>query len=177
MLRNAVLSLAVLVALPSAAQALPPDQIVTYSFREVPSDPLSVVLIRMELHLAALDQSGGDVTWEITELHLVETASGKSWTESAPNLSDWVVTHADPANLAATDFTDPPALNGIAPADLVDSAELEYTFAPGTCDETCQSFFGGGVIAVAYIFLDGTRPIAKEEEEGPVEVDDEEDPT
>lgn len=177
MLRNAVLSFVLLVALPSAAHALPPDQIVTYSFREVPSDPLSVVLIRMELHLAAQDQSGGDVTWKITELHFVETVSGKSWTESAPNLSDWVVTHADPANLTATDFTDPPVLNGTAPADQNDSAELDYKLAPGTCDATCQSLYGGSVISVAYKFVEGTRTIAEEEEEEPVEVDDVDDPS
>ena len=83
MLRNAVLSLAVLVALPSATQALPPDQIVTYSFREVPSDPLSDVLITMELHLAAQERSGDDVTWKITELHFVETASGDTSSAAA----------------------------------------------------------------------------------------------
>ncbi len=177
MLRNAVFSLAVLVALPAAAHALPPDQIVTYSFREVPSDPLSDVLITMELHIAAQSQSGDDVTWKITELHFVETASGDSWTESAPNVSGWVVTHADPANLTATDFTDPPLLKGTAPADEVAGADLDYKFAPGTCDATCQSLYGRSVIGVAYKFAEGTRTIAEEEEEEPAEVDDEEDPT
>lgn len=177
MLRNAVLSLAVLVALPAAAHALPPDQIVTYSFREVPSDPLSDVLITMELHIAAQSLSGDDVTWEITELHFVETASGDSWTESAPNVGDWVVTHTDPANPTATDFTDPPVLNGTAPGDHLGNADLDYKLAPGTCDATCQSLYGGSVISVAYKFAEGTRTIAEEEEEEPVEVDDIDDPS
>ncbi len=175
MLRNAVFSLAVLVALPAAAHALPPDQIVTYSFREVPSDPLSDVLITLELHLAALDQSGDDVTWKITELHFVETASGDSWTEFSPDLSDWIVPHADPANLIASDFTNPPALSGTALADLVGYADLDYKVAPGTCDATCQSRYGGSVIGVAYKFAEGTRTIAEEEEEEPAETDLEED--
>ncbi len=177
MFRNASCSLAVLVALPAAVHALPPDQIVTYSFREVPSDPLSDVLIRMKLHIAAQSQSGDDVTWKITELHFVETASGDSWTESAPDVGDWVLTHADPANLTATDFTDPPTLSGSASPDQVDSADLDYKFAPGTCDATCRSRYDRNVISVAYKFAEGTRTIAEEEEEEPVEVDDEEDPT
>ncbi len=178
MLRNAIFSLAVLVAMPAAAhaEALLPDQIVTYSFREVPSDPLSGVLIRMDLHIAAQSQSGDDVTWKITELHFVETASGDSWTESAPNVSDWVVTHADPAKPTATDFTDPPVLKGTAPPDQVGNADLNYELAPGTCDATCQSLYGGSVIGVAYKFAEGTRTIAEEEEEEPAETDFEEDP-
>ncbi len=178
MLRNALFSLAVLVAIPAAAHAdaLLPDQIVTYSFREVPSDPLSDVLITMELHIAAQSQSGDHVTWKITELHFVETASGDSWTESAPDAGDWVITHADPAKLTATDFTDPPVLKGTAPADQGGSADLDYEFAPGTCDTTCQSLYGGSVVGVAYKFAEGTRTIAEEEEEEPAEVDDEEDP-
>ena len=176
MLRNAVFSLAVLVALPAAAHALPPDQIVTYSFREVPSDPLSDILITMGLHIAAQSQSGDDVTWKITELHFLETASGDSWTESAPNVGDWVVTHAGPANPTATDFTDPPTLSGSTSPDQVGNADLYYKFAPGTCDATCQSRYGGSVIGVAYKFAEGTRTIAEEEEEEPAETDFEEDP-
>ena len=130
MLRNAVLSLAVLVALPAGVHALPPDQIVTYSFREVPSDALSDVLITMELHVTAQSQSGDDVTWKITELHFLKTASGDSWMESAPDVGDWVVTHADPAKVTSTDFTDPPVLKGTAPAEQVGSADLDYKFAP-----------------------------------------------
>ncbi len=177
MFRNAVFSLAVLVALPAAAHALPPDQIVTYSFREVPSDPLSDVLITIELHIAAQSRSGDDVTWEITELHFVETASGDSWTEFAPDVGDWVVTHAGPANLTATDFTDPPVLKGTAPADQISNADLDYKFAPGTCDATCQSRYGGSVIGVAYKFAEGTRTIAEEEEEEPTEVETVDDPS
>ncbi len=177
MFRNAVFSLAVLVALPAAAHALPPDQIVTYSFREVPSDPLSKVLITMKLHIAAQSQSGDDVTWEITELHFVETASGDSWTESAPDAGDWIVTHADPAKPTATDFGNPPVLKGTAPADQGGSADLDYEFAPGTCDATRQSRYGGSVIGVAYNFAESTRTIAAEEEEEPAETDLEEDPT
>ena len=177
MLRNAVFSLAVLVALPAAAHALPPDQIVTYSFREVPSDPLSDVLITMELHIAAQSQSGDDVTWKITELHFVETAIGDSWTERAPDVGDWVVTHAGPADLTATDFTDPPLLKGTAPADQVGGADLDYKFAPGTCDATCQSLYGGSVIGVVYKFAEGTRIIAEEVEEEPTEVETVDDPS
>lgn len=177
MLRNAVLSLAVLVALPAAAHALPPDQIVTYSFREVPSDPLSDVLITMELHIAAQSQSGDDVTWKITELHFVETASGDSWTEFAPDVGDWVVTHADPAKLTATDFTDPPLLNGTAPADQVGSADLDYKLAPGTCDATCQSIYGGRVIATKYRFAAGAIVIAEEDEDEPAETEVVDDPS
>lgn len=177
MFRNAVYSLAVLVALPAAAHALPPDQIVTYSLREVPSDPLSAVLIRMELHIAAQSQSGDDVTWKITELHFVETASGDSWTESAPDVGNWVITHANPAKFTATDFTYPPVLSGSASPDQGGNADLDYRFAPGMCGATCQSLYGGSVIAVAYKFAEGTRTIAEEEEEEPAEVDDEEDPT
>ncbi len=175
MFREAVFSLAVLVTLPATAHALPPDQIVTYSFREVPSDALSDVLITMQLHIAAQSRSGDDVTWKITELHFVETASGDSWTESAPDVGAWVMTHADPAKLTATDFTDPPLLKGTAPADEVAGADLDYKFAPGTCDATCQSRYGGSVIGVAYKFAEGTRTIAEEEEEEPAETDLEED--
>ncbi len=175
MLRNAVFSLAVLVALPAAAHALPPDQIVTYSFREVPSHALSDVLITMELHIAAQSQSGDDVTWKITELHFVETASGDSWTESAPDVGDWVMTHADPAKLTATDFTEPPTLSGSASPDKVGNADLDYKLAPGTCDATCQSRYGGSVIGVAYKFAEGTRTIAEEDEDEPAETDLEED--
>ncbi len=177
MLRNAVLSLATLVALPAAAHALPPDQIVTYSFREVPSDPLSDVLITMELHIAAQSQSGDDVTWKITELHFVETANGDSWTESAPNVSDWVVTHADPAKPTATDFSDPPTLSGSTSPDQGGNADLDYKFAPGTCDTTYQSMYGGLVIAGKYSFVTGETIIAEEDEDEPVEVDDIDDPS
>ncbi|MCH8851429.1 MAG: hypothetical protein IID41_02130 [Planctomycetes bacterium] len=177
MLRNAVFSLAVLVALPAAAHALPPDQIVTYSFREVPSDPLSDVLITMELHIAAQSQSGDDVTWKITELHFVETASGDSWTESARDVGDWVVTHADPAKLTATDFTDPPTLSGSTSPDQVGNADLDYKLAPGTCDATCQSLYGGSVIGVVYKLAEGTRIIAEEVEEEPTEVETVDDPS
>ncbi len=177
MLRNAVLSLAALVGLPAAAHALPPDQIVTYSFREVPSDPLSDVLVTMELHIAAQSQSGNAVTWKITELHFVETASGNSWTESAPDVDDWILPHASPTRLVATDFTDPPTLSGSASADQVGDADLNYELAPSTCDATCQSLYRGSVIGVAYTFADGTRTIAEEVEEEPAETDLEEDPT
>lgn len=177
MLRNAVLSLAVLVALPAAAHALPPDQIVTYSFREVPSDPLSDVLITMELHIAAQALSGDDVTWKITELHFVETASGDSWTESAPDVGDWIVTHADPANPAATDFTDPPVLNGTAPADQLGNDDLDYSTVPGGCDSIESQSFGGRVSCGKCSFLAGSRTIAEEEEDELEEIDLEDDPS
>ncbi len=179
MMRSSVQALLVLAAVAvcgSSAWALPPDQIVTYSFRETPSDPQSDVLITMELYVSARSQSGDDITWKITELHFVETASGDSWTKSAPNLSDWVVTHADPNNPAASDFTDPPAMTGTAAADQVINDDLDYDLTLGTCDTTCQSMYGGRVIAAEYSFVAGTTVIAEEEEEEPVEVDDEEDP-
>ncbi len=87
------------------------------------------------------------------------------------------MTHADPAKPTATDFGNPPVLKGTAPADQGGSADLDYEFAPGTCDATCQSFYGGSVIGVAYNFAEGTRTIAEEEEEEPVEVDDVDDPS
>ncbi len=181
MMRSSVHALLVLAAVSvcgSSAWALPPDQIVTYSFRETPSDPQSDVLITLELYVSAQSQSGDDITWKINSARFREpTTSGQNtWTEDSPSPSSWIVTHADPENPTATDFTDPPAMTGTAAADQVTNDDLDYDFTLGTCDATCQSMYGGRVIAAEYSFVAGTTVIAEEEEEEPVEVDDEEDP-
>ena len=180
MMRSSVQALLVLVAVTvcsSSAWALPPDQIVTYSFRETPSDPQSDVLIRMELYFSAQSQSGDDITWRIISARFREpTSSGENvWTEDSPSPSSWIVTHADPDIPTAIDFTDPPAMTGTATAESLTNDDLDYDLTPGTCDATCQSMYGGQVIAAIYRFAAGTTVIAEEEEEEPAETEIEED--
>lgn len=160
----------------SSALALPPDQVVTYSFRQDPSDETSTVLLYMEWYISAVSGSGAQVTWSIDEFHFRQPdgATVNTWTESAPGLADWTVTHADPDNPVAADFVDPPGASGQA-ATNESQDPLDYDATPGTCDSQCQAKYGGDVMASAYSFVAGTLTIAEEEEEEPVEIEDEDD--
>lgn len=178
MYRTPATLLAAMILFPAAASALPPDHIVTYSFRETPSDSLSNTLIVAKLHIAARSQNGDDVTWKINELEFVEIASGDRWTQPYPSLPDWVVTHADPDNPVPTDFVSPPALSGTAAARMIEGDDLDYDVVPGTCDTLCESLFDGRVIAAKYRFATANKVIAEEKDDDePAETDFEEDPS
>jgi hypothetical protein len=159
----------------SNALALPPDQIVTFSFRETPSDPQSGVLIKARMHIEAKSQNGNKISWQINKLTFAEHGGG-DWTEDSPGLGNWVVNHADPADPVARDFDSPPSMTGTATEDS-GGDDLSYDFIPGTCDATEAQMYSGDVVCSEYSFVAGTTTIAEEDPDEPEEIDSENDPS
>lgn len=159
----------------SSALALPPDQIVTYNFRVTPSDPQSSVLIKARLHIEAKSQNGSKLSWQINKLTFVEHGGG-DWTEDSPGLGSWVVSHADPDDPVAADFTNPPGMSGTATEDS-GGDDLAYDFIPGTCDVTAGQMYGGDVVCTEYSYVAGTTTIAEEDSDEPEETVLEDDPS
>lgn len=151
------------------------DKIITYKARETPKDPESEVLLKHRVFISAQSQDGDDITWNITKLKF-NKASGGSWTEDNPGLSAWVVTHADPANPAASDFNSPPNMSGTAANDG-SGDDLDYTLTPGSCTTSEGQMYGGDVACSAYRYKMGPTLIAEEEEDEPEETVLEDDPS
>ena len=154
---------------------LPSDKIVTYKARETPSNESSDVLMEHKLFIAAQSQNGNDNTWKINKLKF-HAPGGDNWTKANPGLSDWVVTHADPDNPVASDFTSPPNMNGTADNEEVSETDLDYTFTLGTCSGSEGSMYGGDVTCAEYLYKKGSDTIAEEEEDEPEEIEFEDDP-
>lgn len=146
------------------------DFIVTYKIREDPDDAQSDVLLKHRLHITQVGSSmGSNVTWSIDKLTFIQPG-GDSWTDDKPGLSNWVVTHADPQNPVAGDFTSPPAMSGGAGMDG-GGAKLTYDFTPGSCGATERAMYGGDVVCAQYEYVAGTTTIAEEDEDEPAETD------
>ena len=156
--------------------ALPSNKIVTYKARETPSDPNSEVLIEHKLHIAAQTQDGDNVTWKINKLTFIQL-KGASWTKNWPGLEEWVVTHVDPEDPAAGDFTNPPALSGTATEHPGTTDDLNYAFNPGSCSGSDGQMYGGAVVCTEYSYVAGAETIAEEDEDEPTEIESEDDPS
>ncbi len=172
---QALLIVAAVTVCGSSAWALPPDQIVTYKARRTPSDPNSSVLIEHRLHIAAQSQDGDDITWKFNKLAFSQPG-GDNWTDASPGLSNWVVTHADPDNPVASDFTSPPNFSGTAANDGISGDDLDYAYTLGSCMVPEAQMFSGDVTCAAYSYVSGTTTIAEEDEDEPEEIESEDDP-
>ena len=152
------------------------DHIVTYKLRETPSNESSSVLIDHRLHITEQSRSGDDITWSIDKLTFRQTGGAK-WHKDDPGLSDWVVTHADPNNPVASEFTSPPNMSGTADNDTVTGDDLLYTFTLGSCTLQEKSMYGGDVTCAEYSYVAGSETIAEEDEDEPAETEFEGDPS
>ena len=151
------------------------DKIVTYKARETPSDANSDVLLNHKLHIAEQSRSGNDITWKINTLKFNAPAGG-NWTDDSPSPSSWVVTHADPDNPVASDFTSPPNMSGTADADSAGGEDLTYSFTLGSCTVSEGQMYGGDVTCAAYRYATTSETITEEDEDEPTEIDSEDDP-
>ena len=151
---------------------LPSNKIVTYKARETPSDENSNVLVEHLVFISAQSQNGDDITWQIDKLKFRESGSGR-WTDDDPGLSDWVVTHADPDNPVASDFTSPPNMSGTAVPGSGD--DLTYSLTLGSCSVSEGQMYGGDVACSAYSYVAGSETFAEEAEDEPVEIVEEDD--
>lgn len=172
---QALLVLAAVAVCGSSAWALPPNQIVTYTVRETPSNPNSDVLIEHELFLMAFSQHGDDISWKFAKLEFVQPGVG-TWRDASPGLPNWVVTHADPNNPVASDFTSPPAMSGTAVAFGSPNDDLEYSSTPGICDSIQEELYSGDVTCATYDYA-AASTIAHVDEDEPEEIDSENDPS
>ena len=152
------------------------DHIVTYKLRETPSNESSDVLIDHRLHITEQSRNGDDVTWSIDKLTFRQTG-GDKWHKDDPGLSDWVVTHADPDNPVASEFTSPPTMSGTADNDVQSGDDLTYSFTLGSCTLSEKAMYGGDVTCPAYRYAAGSETIAEEDEDEPAEIDFENDPS
>ena len=155
---------------------LPGNKIVTYKARETPSNESSSVLMNHRLHIAAQSQSGDDITWKINKLTFNAPAGG-NWTDNSPGLAPWVVTHADPDNPVASDFTNPPNFGGTAANDGISGDDLDYARTLGSCSGSEGQMYGGDVTCASYSDKAGTTTIAEEDEDEPEEIVSEDDPS
>ena len=146
------------------------DHIVTFKLRETPSNEGSDVLIDHRLHISEQSRNGNDITWAINKLTFRKTG-GDKWTKDSPGLNDWVVTHADPDNPVASDFTSPPNMNGTADNDVVSGDDLTYSFTLGSCTLQEKTMYGGDVTCAEYSYVAGSETIAEEDEDEPAETD------
>ena len=151
------------------------DHIVTYRLRETPSDESSDVLIDHRLHITEQSRSGDDITWSIDKLTFRQTG-GDKWTNDSPGLSDWVVTHADPDNPVASEFTSPPNMSGTADNEVVSGDDLTYSLTLGSCTFSEKTMYGGDVACSAYSYVAGSETLAEEDEDEPEEIDSANDP-
>ena len=164
----------------TAAQAeLPNDRVAEYYIRETPSDPESNVVLIVTLELAAVDQVGDEIAWEITEITLTKPSLGNEpatvWADDAPapDTPDgyWLVEHPDPARPQAKEFDWPPLLEGTAHAEDSADDDMEYELNGDYCDPSCQQLFGGDVGTLDYVFTLATKEDPEEEgEDEPVEI-------
>ena len=153
---------------------LPSNKIVTYKARETPSDPNSDVLVDHRLHIEAQSQNGDDITWAVNKLTFRASGGGK-WTDDSPGLGAWVVTHADPNNPVASDFTAPPAMNGTATHDSISGHNLTYGFTLGSCSLSEGQMYGEAVVCSEYSYA-AAETLAEEAEDEPEEIDFVDDP-
>lgn len=154
---------------------LPSKKIVTYKARETPSNAISNVLMEHKVFIAAQSQNGDDVKWKINKLKFSQPGGG-NWTDANPGLGAWVVTHAAPDDPVASDFTDPPVMNGTASPDSTSGNDLDYMFSSGSCSPVQGQMYGGDVVCAKYDFATTAGTIAKEDEDEPEEIDLEDDP-
>ena len=153
---------------------LPSNKIVTYKARETASNESSSVLMNHRLHIAAQSQSGNDITWKINKLTFNAPAGG-NWAANSPGLGPWVVTHADPNSPVASDFTNPPNMNGTADAEGIGDEDLTYAFTLGSCSGSEGQMYGGDVTCAEYSYA-AADTIAEEDEDEPEEIEFENDP-
>ncbi len=122
-----------ILASPGAVRGVTPDQIVSFIFHETPTDPNSDVIFTVELSLSAAETEGNSVGWEITQARLVEPLEGEGetvWVDAEPNVNTadglWWIEHSDPESPQASEFVEPPLIDG--QAEDPDGVDLNYTF-------------------------------------------------
>ena len=152
------------------------DHIVTFKLRETPSNESSSVLIDHRLHITEQSRSGNDITWAINMLTFRQTG-GDKWTNDSPGLDDWVVTHADPDNPVASEFTSPPNMSGTADNDVQSGDDLTYSFTLGSCTLSEKAMYSGNVTCPAYSYAAGGEKIAEEDDDEPAETEFENPPS
>jgi hypothetical protein len=167
---------------PAAQATLPEDQVVQYVMREVPDDPESPVVFGVELWLKAVSIEGNTVTWEVSEVWMVEVNSNgeavNAWSESTPWVDTpsglWLIEHAEPEAPELAEFDAVPLIAGTAQAVETQDPDLDYRFEGETCDESCRQLFEGNVTALDYEFALAAGQALLDASVGPVMIDDDE---
>lgn len=111
---------AVIFSLTATPQTLaaPPDQMISYTRHEDPSDPTSPVTHCIKLDLKYVSMNGNDVTWDVSEVLIERCSTQTKWSDPAPNVDTlngyWVISHADGNDPQVSEFTEPPLIDGTA---------------------------------------------------------------
>ena len=118
-------------ALSSAALAQTPNTVrVTHNIHETPALSGSPVQWTIELLLSSEAVDGDDVGWEVMEITITESETGRTWTESSPSMTTadglWWISHADADNPTTDEFVIPPYIVGTAYAGATGYDDLDY---------------------------------------------------
>jgi hypothetical protein len=167
----------------TARADLPGPLIVEYKIRETPSNPSSDVVFTVELVLAARDEDGESVGWEIKKIRLTDVDAAPFgpwiWEEVSPTVNTgdglWWVTHSDHTDPQFAEFDVTPLLEGTA-TSLGYPDDLAYSFQGDTWGGT--PMYGGSVSALTYSFtIEGEEDPEEEGDDEPAEVDGVDDPS
>jgi hypothetical protein len=176
----AFIAVGVLYPIALAREAKASGLLVTYNLRDMPSDPLSAVVWRIDLHLQPTTTNGYTVGWlihgvTITQLDPVGEPL-HVWTADTPTVASsgglWWVTHADPQNPGASDFIEPPSLTGTAIAENPTDPDLDYYLEgiPYVAPPQGPPFATTAALDYAFAYA-GSGPFAQVYDE-PIEVPD-----
>lgn len=162
---------------------VPTHRTITFTIHEVPSDPQSGVVWTIRLSITATTVCDTAVGWQVedvwVEQHNDAYVPHRLWNDYMPlvNTSDglWWIAHGDPMNPQPSEFTDLPALGGIASIVQNSTFNLEYVLEGAS---TPLSSPNGGAISQVRFSLAcmGEGEPVDEGEDEPAEVTDEEDP-
>jgi len=123
-------------AVGAAAAQTPVTYTVHYWIHEEPENANSPVTFKIMMSLERMEVDGDSAGWKVqaVEFRLVGTNNNADsvWVKTTPVLTTsdglWWVTHADPDDPQRSEFTVPPALEGVADAANPNDPDLEYEF-------------------------------------------------
>ncbi len=133
---TSVVFAAVVLAVGVSADALATEtDSIRFNLRQDPNDPSSAIIRTIDLDLESHEVDGNDVGWAVVSVKISEldanSQATRVWVDAAPFVGSpdglWWIEHADPLNPQRSEFTMPPLLRGVVPAEDPADPDLDYS--------------------------------------------------
>lgn len=154
---------------------------VTYQKRQDPLDPNSPIQLRFKVALESNTVDGNARAWTATSVYIERLDSdgqvSESWIDADPQIDTvsgaWTVSHADPSDPQATEFSESPPIVGFATAVTGNVGTIAYAFQASELESSPapEPPPGGGVAAMTFeLQAVGQSGSLEDGEDEPVEV-------